>query len=695
MSSDSNRCALLIELGCEELPARSLRAQLEQLSQGLGQRLQDAGLIDTLEADHFATPRRLAVRFENVLDRQPDRTLDRTGPAENVALDADGQPTRAAEGFARSVGKRFDELDWLETDQGRRLHCRIEEKGASLSDLLEAMLQETVRGMASARSMRWSDRSDRFLRPLRWLLVLHGDSIVPVSLAGLRAARRTQGHRIHAPGPHEIARAADYEGALESAYVLVDPAARRDRIAEQMRALAEESDLRIDDNPTLLDENAGLTEWPVAVVGAFDPAFLQVPEEALISSMQQHQKCFALRQAGGELAPRFMAIANIESEDVDAMRSGFERVIRPRLADARFFWDQDLKIALTERRERLGGILFEDSLGSVGDKTERLAHLVEALAPALGADAEATRRAAELCKCDLVTEMVGEFPELQGIMGRYYALADGEAEPVAQAIEEHYMPRQAGADLPASAEGRTLALADRLDSIVGLFAAGKKPKGSKDPFALRRAALGVIRLLDASQTRLDLGDAYAACARVLSRQIDIAPALEGEVGQFLMERLRSYAMDCGLAATTVQAVEAGRMSSVSDFLARARAVQAFSHTPDAESLIAAYKRASNLLKQEKSRDFGDVNHELLQEDAERALLSAIKDCEDKLAKAAEGNDYPAALATLATLRAPLDDFFDQVMVMVDDVELQGNRLALLARLRGLIADIADLARLGR
>ncbi len=500
----SERKDLLIELGCEELPARLIEDQLQQLANGLGQRLKDAGLIDNSSPDTLATPRRLAVRFHDVLDRQADRELERKGPAAQVALDADGNPTKAAEGFARSVGKRFDELDWLENEQGRWLYCKVKELGAPLAELLGPMLEATVRDMAGARSMRWSDRSDRFLRPIRWLTILHGETVVPLELFGLTADRLTQGHRIHGPGKHAIASAADYEQVLENAFVLVDLDRRRDRIAEQVAKLAESAELRVDDNPDLLSENVGLTEWPVAVMGSFDAEFLEVPEEALISSMQQHQKCFPVRQSDGRLAARFIAIANIESRDVPAMVSGFERVIRPRLADARFFWDQDRKSSLNDRRARLDDILFQEKLGSTGDKSRRLSELSTHLADDLGADANRVGRAAELCKCDLVSEMVGEFPELQGIMGRYYALADGEPDAIAQAIEQHYMPRQAGAELPSTPEGQVLALADRLDSIVGLFAAGKKPKGSKDPFALRRAALGVIRILEDSATALTL-----------------------------------------------------------------------------------------------------------------------------------------------------------------------------------------------
>jgi glycyl-tRNA synthetase beta chain len=695
MNADPERKALLIELGCEELPARLIAGQLDLLAEELGQRLLDAGLIDVSTPERFATPRRLAVRFNDVLDKQADRELERTGPAEQVALDADGKPSRAAEGFARSVGRSFDELDWIDTPQGRRLFCRVLEKGSALDELLGPMLEATVRDMAGARSMRWSDLSERFLRPVRWLTVLHGETVLPLSLFGLTAGRSTQGHRIHGSGLHELGSAADYEQVLESAHVLADPARRRSRIAEQVRELGEVTDLHVDAAPSLLDENVGLTEWPIAVMGSFDPAFLEVPEEALISSMQQHQKCFPVRQADGQLAARFIAIANIESDDPSAMTAGFERVIRPRLADARFFWDQDRKTRLDARIDRLDGILFQDQLGSIGDKARRLVELGARLAPSFSADPDSVRRAAALCKCDLVTEMVGEFPELQGIMGRYYATADGESQAVAQAIEEHYMPRQAGAELPKTPSGRVLALADRLDSIVGLFAAGKTPKGGKDPFALRRAALGVVRILDDSGCSLTLEAAVRLTTEVLSDRMSVDPTIQGELLAFLNERLRSHANEAGLDTTTVQAVAAGKDSSIRDFMARGRAVQDFSESPDAEALIAAYKRSSNLLKQAKEQTIAEVDPDLLIDHEEKALFEAISTVSDQLGQAVEQRDYPAALNMLAGLRSPLDDFFDQVMVMVDDASLRANRLALLSRLRALIADIADLARLGR
>ena len=692
----SDRHDLLIELGCEELPARLLDHQSRLLAEGLGRRLAEAGLIeDAMSAERMATPRRLAVRFSKVLVRQPDRELERKGPPETQAFDDQGLPTRAAEGFARSVGRSVAELDRLETDQGRWLYARITESGRELAELLPECLEATVRDMAGARSMRWSDRSERFLRPVRWLLALHGGSVLPLTAFGLEADCYTHGHRIHGPGRHAVSDSGDYERVLAEAHVLVNPDQRRQTIREQVEQLAKTAGLSAHAPAELIDENAGLTEWPVAVIGRFDPGFLAVPAEALMCSMQQHQKCFPLYQDDGQLAPAFIAIANIDSRDEAAMVAGFERVIRPRLADARFFWDQDRKTPLAARSERLEQVLFQEKLGSVGAKTQRLVRLAADLAPQFDADIEVVQRAASLCKSDLVTEMVGEFPELQGIMGMHYARHDGEPEQVACAIASHYQPRQAGDSLPEDPAGCVLAIADRLDTLVGIFAAGQKPKGGKDPFALRRAALAVVRVFEHSRTRLTIAEAIDLAAAVLTDQIDIPDSVKAEVHTFVLERLKSHAAEQGIETNCFQAVAAARLGSIADFLDRARAVQSFAEQPEAESLIAANKRASNLLKQADDDTFGEIDSFSLSDDEEKALFEAMVRVESRLQKQLEHSEYTAALASLATLREPVDRFFDAVMVMCEDADLRRNRLALLARLRGLIADIADLARLGR
>jgi glycyl-tRNA synthetase beta chain len=688
--------ALLIEIGCEELPARQIDRQLELLADGLGKRLAEAGLIaTTATVERFGSPRRLAIRLSDVAERQPDRVLERKGPTVELAFDADGQPTRAAEGFARSVGRSVDELETLKTDQGRWLYARVEQPGQSLAELLPEMFEATIRDMAGARSMRWSDRDEKFLRPVRWLVVLHGSEVVPLAFFGLVAGRNTRGHRLHAPGEHELADAGAYEQVLEQAFVLVDPARRRERIRKQAQALGTEADLAVVIGEDLLDEVAGLTEWPVAVMGRFDTAFLEVPEEALVSSMEQHQKCFAMRDGQGELAASFVAVANIESLDPAAMTAGFERVIHPRLADARFFWDQDRRTTLADKRGRLDDILFQEKLGSVGDKVQRIERLAAEIAPSLGADPEITGRAAAMCKCDLVTDMVGEFPELQGVMGRHYALADGEPEAVAEAIESHYLPRQSGDRLPADPAGQAVALADRLDTLAGVFAAGQKPKGGKDPFALRRAALAVLRILDDTECPLTLGELVGKALSGLDGQVAVSQGLDVEVEAFIMERLRPWAAEQGIETNTVHAVAAGQAGSVADFMARARAVQQFADDPAVASLIAANKRASNLLKQSEDSEFADVEGGLLQDEAEKDLFDAIGKRKEQLDALLDQRDYPAALAELAELRTPVDRFFDEVMVMTDDEQVRANRLALLDTLQRLFGRIADVARLGR
>ena len=692
--SDNN--TLLIELGCEELPAKALVRQAELLSSGMHKQLVDAGLMDVEDGMRWlATPRRLAVMAENVMPRQADRKLERKGPAEKAAFDAEGNPTRAAEGFARSVGLDVDKLDRLENEQGRWLYAEIEEPGKSLHALLPEMLGKVVRDMAGARSMRWSDRSDRFLRPVRWLVVLHDAEVLPVSLFGLEAGRQTRGHRIHAPGAHAIEKASDYERVLLGAHVIADFAARRERIAGQVGTCAESAGLQTQAESELLDEVTGLVEWPLAVVGSFDEAFLEVPAEALISSMREHQKSFPLFTADGELAARFITVANLESKQPELMIHGFERVIRPRLADARFFYDQDRQRPLSDRTKRLDEMLFQERLGSLADKSNRLEKLAAALAPAFDADPGDCARSAVLCKCDLLTEMVGEFPELQGIMGRYYAQADGEPEAVGVAIESHYLPRHAGDALPEDPAGRALAVADRMDSLVGVFAAGKKPKGGKDPFALRRAALAVVRILEQSRCTLSLDELIDQAADVVESQLPVSADDRAEIRRFLEDRLRSHLAERGIETNTLHAVTAGAETSVADFVDRARAVQAFADDPDVESLIAANKRAANLLEQAAKGPLPEIDVESLQIDAEKRLFAEVIETEQSLDALSAARDYPAMLSRLAGLRPALDRFFDDVMVMVDDEVLRANRLALLHRLRGLFLGIADVARLGR
>ncbi|HMA98886.1 MAG TPA: glycine--tRNA ligase subunit beta, partial [Wenzhouxiangella sp.] len=684
MSKTSEQAApLLIELGCEELPAGQIDSQLRQLSSGLSKHLEEAGFIVGQDKPQtFATPRRLAVLFPGIRARQADQVVERKGPAESSAFDAKGQPTKAALGFAKSVNLEVDDLERLENEQGRWLFARVHRVGLPLADCLPEMLETTTRGMAGARSMRWSDRSERFLRPVRWIVALHGEKTLPLEAFGLSADRTTRGHRIHAPGLHSLADARDYAAVLRHAFVEPEPEKRRLQIKQGARQLAQDHGLDVVIDDLLLQEVAGLTEWPQPVLGHFDKQFLEVPAEALISSMQQHQKCFPLRDSKGELAPCFIAVANIESLDVPAMTAGFERVIRPRLADARFFYEQDRRVPLADRRERLSEVKFQEKMGSVADKTARLQLLVAALADWFGADRATVRRAAVLSKCDLLTEMVGEFPELQGVMGRYYALADGETHDVALALESHYLPRHAGDHLPAEPSGQVLALADRLDTILGVFAAGQKPKGGKDPFALRRAALGIVRILEASGVSVPIREMLNKTAEafesITGDRLPISKDLIDEVDIFITERLKSHATEAGLETNTVSAVAANSDIAVAEFMSRCRAVQAFADDPQAESLIAANKRIANLLRQADQQAAGPVTVRDLVEPAEKELAEALVSTTDTLGEVLAHKDYAAALSQLARLKAPVDRFFDEVMVMVDDQDLRSNRLSLLS-----------------
>lgn len=690
--------ALLFELGCEELPARSLQRQAAQLAEGLFQGLMDAGLVVDGGQDSvrwMATPRRLAVRIEGVVERQADRVLERKGPAEQAAFDAEGQPTRAALGFARSVGLEVDQLDRFENEQGRWLYAEVKQPGEPLDVILQDVVDRVVRDMASARSMRWSDRKDRFLRPVRWIVALHGSKVVPATLFGLEAGRETRGHRIHARDALRLDHADDYESTLEQAHVVADFHQRRHRIEEQVLRCAEEVGLEYRADEALLDEVTGLVEWPVAVVGGFDAAFLDVPPEALVSAMRVHQKCFPLYHRDGRLAPRFITIANLESQDPALMIHGFERVIRPRLADARFFFEQDRAQLLESRYERLATMQFQDRLGSLADKTLRIRGLGQRLAQTFGAEDEVVDRAARLAKCDLMTEMVGEFPELQGTMGMHYALAEGESEAVARAIESHYLPRHAGDRLPADAAGQVLAVADRLDTLVGVFAVGKKPKGSKDPFALRRAAQGVVRILVDADIDLSLGELVVLAGEFLKGQVEVEPTTLDEVEGFILDRLRAWLGEQGVAVNTVRAVEAGESTSIADFVRRVHGLQRFADDPEMESLIAANKRAANLLKQAGSESFGEVDRNLMKIEAETSLFDAIQNAEIEVEKALSGGQDEAALSSLSALKPVVDAFFDEVMVMDEDAQQQNNRLALLNRLRSVFLSVGDVALLGR
>ncbi len=687
---------LLVEIGTEELPPRALRRLADAFAAGVAEGLDRAGIARG-EARAYATPRRLAVLVEAVAPAQPDRTVRRRGPAVQAAFDAEGRPTRAAEGFARSVGVPVERLGRLRTDKGEWLLWEGVEPGRPTAELLPGIVEAALERLPVPRRMRWGAGEVSFVRPVHWVLMLHGADVVQATILGLEAGRETRGHRFHHPDPIPVPEPKDWEPLLATrGHVIADMDRRREAVRAQVEEAALAAGGRAAVREALLEEVTALVEWPVAIAGAFDARFLEVPHEALVSSMERHQKCFPVVDAGGALLPRFVAVANIESRDPEAVRRGNERVIRPRLTDAAFFWEQDRKRPLESRLEALKGIVYQALLGTLHDKTRRLERLARDIAEAIGAEPALAARAARLAKCDLATEMVGEFPELEGIMGRHYALHDGEPEVVAVAIEEHYRPRGAGDAIAATPAGRAVALADRLDTLVGIFACGLRPTGEKDPYGLRRAALGVLRTLIEGELDLDLARLVEAAADLLPAGLPAAAEAPGTVLDFALDRLRAWYQEQGVPVEVYEAVRARNPTRPLDFDRRVKAVLAFRALPEAEALAAAHKRIRNILRQAEEKGLAvaeTVDPARLAEPAERALHEAVARAEAEIAAPLAAGDYEAVLKRLAALRGAVDAFFDQVLVMAEDEAVRANRLALLRALTALFLEVADIGRL--
>ncbi|EPC00695.1 glycyl-tRNA synthetase [Litchfieldella anticariensis FP35 = DSM 16096] len=682
--------SFLLELGVEELPPTAIDLLSDALAQGIAEGLSESEV--TFGSVHaYATPRRLAVYITQLADKQPDREIERRGPALAAAF-KDGKPTKAAEGFARSCGVEVDELIHLETDKGTWLGHRERQQGEATERLLPAIVSKAIGALPVPKNMRWGASRVEFSRPVHWLVMLYGEQVVDAEVLGLKAGRTTFGHRFHAPTAIELQRPDDYLVALENAYVLADRDRRRERIREQVLAEAEchEAQAVIDED--LLTEVSGLVEWPVALTGSFDERFLEVPPECLISSMKANQKYFHLLDEQGRLKPLFITISNIDSQDPQLVIEGNEKVIRPRLADAAFFYDTDRKTPLDERRKGLANVVFQQQLGTLADKASRSAVVACHITEKIGGDVSHAERAAQLAKCDLVTEMVLEFPELQGIMGCYYARHDGEAEDVAQALYEQYLPRFASDVIPQSRTGLALALADRLDTLTGIFGIGQRPTGTKDPFALRRAAIGVLNILIKGELDLDLRELLALAAT----QHQDLPKKEGlvdDVLDYMLERLRAWTQDEDIPVEIYLAVRARPVTKPLDFARRIHAVHAFSQREEAAALAAANKRVSNILAKQEHDGSTVVRADLLHEDAERALSDALTSQRAEVEPLVRNARYAEALDILASLRDPVDRFFDTVMVVVDDTEVRRNRLALLASLQALFLEVADIAEL--
>ncbi|PMR71138.1 glycine--tRNA ligase subunit beta [Halomonas heilongjiangensis] len=681
---------LLVELGVEELPPSAIDTLSDALAEGIRRGLAEAEVAFG-EVLAYASPRRLAVQIRELADKQPDREVERRGPALAAAF-KDGQPTRAADGFARSCGVGVDDLIHLETDKGTWLGYRERQPGEATVRLLPAIVERAIAALPVPKNMRWGASRIEFSRPVHWLVMLYGSTVIEAEALGLRAGRTTRGHRFHAPEAIELAHADDYLAALEAAWVLADRDKRRERIREQVLAEAEVQEALAVIDEELLTEVSGLVEWPVALTGSFDERFLEVPAECLISSMKANQKYFHLLDEQGRLKPLFITISNIDSRDPQQVIEGNEKVIRPRLADAAFFYDTDRKRPLASHLGELSGVVFQKQLGTLADKAHRTAAVAAFIAGRIDGDVPQARRAAELAKCDLVTEMVLEFPELQGIMGRYYATHDGEPGEVAEALEEQYLPRFAGDEIPRTRTGLALALADRLDTLTGIFGIGQRPTGTKDPFALRRAAIGVLNILIKGELPLDLRELLELAA-AQHQELPYAESLVDEVLGYMLDRFRAWGQDEGIEAEVYLAVRARPVTRPLDFARRLRAVHAFAHREEAAALAAANKRVSNILAKQEHDGSTRVDATLLGEPAEQALHAALIEQHDAVMPLFAEGRYREALDALSSLREPVDAFFDQVMVMAEDEAVRRNRLALLAGLQALFLEVADIAQL--
>jgi glycyl-tRNA synthetase beta chain len=685
----------LVELGTEELPPKALKSLGEAFATQFEAALTQADLSFS-SVNWFAAPRRLAVYVSGLAEGQADKVVEKRGPAVSAAFDADGNPTKAAQGWARGNGISVDEAERLVTDKGEWLLHKAHVPGQSVAELLESLINQAVSKLPIPKPMRWGNYNTQFIRPVHTLCVLYGSEVVNVSVLGLTSGRTVQGHRFHGEARFELDHADNYAAALEKQYVLADFDARKDKVRQQLVDAASGLSLTPDFDEDLLEEIASLVEWPVVLQAGFDKAFLAVPKEALIYTMKDDQKYVPLLDAEGNLSNTFLFVSNIESQDATQVISGNEKVIRPRLADAEFFFNSDKKTTLESRLESLGSVLFQKQLGTLKEKSERISALAGFIATQIDADESQAARAGLLAKTDLMSNMVMEFPDVQGVMGKYYALNDGEDAPVAEALYEQYMPRFAGDSLPSTGVSASVALADKLDTLVGIFGIGQLPKGDKDPFALRRAAIGVLRIITELSLPLDLDVLVEKAVSVYGSKLTNQSTQE-QVVDFVLGRFTALLQDQDVAIDVIQAVAARRPTKPADYLARVNAVAAFKALEESEALAAANKRVANILAKQNVEVTSEVhiNASLLSEDAEVALNTALESAQSQVNDALVSQDYQRILTTLATLRSVIDNFFDNVMVMADDEAVKQNRLALLSLLRQLFLTTADISILAK
>ncbi len=681
----------LFEIGTEELPPKALRGLSDALEAEFASRFEKAGLTHG-DMRGFATPRRLALLVRDLAEKQPDRQVERFGPALSAAFDADGAPTAAATGFARSCGVSVEELSKSDRQGAVKLCFTRLEQGMATTELLSGLVESALAALPIPKRMRWGASRTEFIRPVHWVVMMFGEEVVAASILGVSTGNSTFGHRFHHDKPIELTCPGDYEAALDKpGRVIAGFERRREMIRNLVTEQAIHLQASVAMDEELLDEVTSLVEFPVALTGEFDREFLQLPDEALILTLKYHQKCFCLEDADGRLFPNFVTVSNIASLDPSEVIKGNERVIRPRLADAQFFFETDKSRSLESRLPDLEKVVFQEELGTIAAKSRRVAALSRLIAEQLGVEADACERAAMLGKCDLVTDMVGEFAELQGLMGSCYARNDGEPEAVATAIFEQYLPRHTGDRLPETAAGQVVALAEKLDTLAGLFAIGQPPTGSRDPFALRRAALGILRILIEGELELDL---VAAIDSAVGAYAELEPGADcrRQLYDFVFDRLRAWYADAGTQASVYLCVRALNPPSPLDFHRRVEAVADFAGIPEAAALAAANKRVSNLLdKSGEEAGPGAVAPELLSEAAEEQLLARLRRQSEEVAPLFAAGDYREGLKRLASLRDDVDRFFDEVMVMVDDSSVRANRLRLLRELRDLFLQVADIS----
>lgn len=683
---------LLVEIGTEELPPKSLENLSEAFLSGICAGLEKHGLGYRI-ATPFATPRRLAVLIRGVDVSQPDRDIERRGPLVSAAFNEQGEPTRAAIGFARSCGVDIASLGRQETEKGACLVYRGVQPGQPAKALAPGIVQTALDTLPIPKRMRWGNNSFEFVRPIHWIVLMLGQEAVEAELYGTRCDCLTYGHRFHHPDTIRITEAGEYAAMLEKhGWVVPLFSVRKERIKLLVQEAAEQAGGTAVIDDELLKEVASLVEWPKAIAGRFEPDFLQVPAEALIATMKGNQKYFHMVDHDNKLMPYFIAVSNVDSRDLEAVKAGNERVIRPRLADAKFFWEQDGAHSLESRWDKLKNVIFEIRLGSLYDKSKRIAKLAGDIAEKSGADALLAIRAGQLCKCDLLTDMVGEFPELQGVMGEYYARHDGENPLVAHAIREHYSPRFWGDVLPESKIGQAVALADRVDTLTGIFGIGQTPTGDKDPYGLRRAALGVLRIMIEQRLPLDLKALLADSAQ--SYPPGLLPLeVDTQVYDFILERMRGYYAEQGIPPDTIEAVLVCRPAQPLDAERRIRSVEAFRGLPAAESLAVANKRIHNILKKSGEDIPKQADPTYFIHAQERTLYDKLNEAGRRISPYIAQGDYQQALEHLAGLRETVDEFFDHVMVMDKDMTVRNNRLALLQTLRELFLKIADISKL--